>query len=404
MYAAKSSCLPPEDIAIRAAQAVAIFQAELEGTTPIIHASDVFVIGSNWQVIVDSLRAPDERIKSKQFGRFPPEIDLSFGRVRLDGIVRQRDESKQLTETAHKQLLSKLNALDAELEARVAAVVWEIPRVENDSVDVSVVDAERSINKRDFHCRPGDCSSLLKFAVVLPTGKLPKVKRGASSHCVCHVPWNQRSRWERSGYVEYKLPCPSAAWEAVGTAHSLPSGSLEKCELKLRGEGGSDVCAAVSQQHIDLQFGAAGADAGEASPPSDGRNGDDWLGAALASDASSDSQSCASSLGQAGRPTLTNDGSNERALLESDASEEHGDDISHGNSNGDSDAQSHSSGFTDDLLTPRARCGMRKLAETPAWKPERLRRRRASCAQGSDMKGYASECSSFASESSGSGF
>ena len=68
MYAAKSSCLPPEDLAIRAAQAVATFQAELEGTTPIIHASDVFVIGSNWRVIVDSLRAPDEGIKRKPFG------------------------------------------------------------------------------------------------------------------------------------------------------------------------------------------------------------------------------------------------------------------------------------------------------------------------------------------------
>ena len=51
-------------------------------------------------------------------------------------------------------------------------------------------------------------------------------KRGKPADRTCHVPWNQRSSWDRRGFVQYKLPAATSLWQSQSLRLS---GSMPEC-------------------------------------------------------------------------------------------------------------------------------------------------------------------------------
>ena len=54
-YVLNKNAFPPEDIALRAAEAVAIFQATLEGTNPLLGPWDVLTMAEHWRAVLTQL-------------------------------------------------------------------------------------------------------------------------------------------------------------------------------------------------------------------------------------------------------------------------------------------------------------------------------------------------------------
>ena len=95
-YVAGKTAFPPEDIALRAAQAVAIFQATLEGTNPLLGPWDVLSIAEHWRDVCANL-APSNG----------------------ERVCEQKQRSLANVEAAVRRVATTLGALKEELAARV---------------------------------------------------------------------------------------------------------------------------------------------------------------------------------------------------------------------------------------------------------------------------------------------
>ena len=217
-YALGTSDVPPEDIAVRAAQAVACFQAELEGTMPTLHAADVLVVAQNWRFMSDSLADLDPMGASMAVW-MASKVDSegrAHGLEELSGsAVRFANASAERVQRALKSMVAKLEALKDELRDRVHSVRWEMPTPPVlPSVELHIVTPGDFFGRlepdRDFLLGVG-CDKPV-IAIIVDFAKLPKVRRG-HRHCNCDVPWCDRSRWERLGFVEYGLPMATAPWK-----------------------------------------------------------------------------------------------------------------------------------------------------------------------------------------------
>ena len=64
-------------------------------------------------------------------------------------------------------------------------------------------------------CLPKLSQLSVKFFVLVgDVHKLPRETQSKTADCTCHVPWNQRSSWDRRGFVQYKLPAATSLWKS----------------------------------------------------------------------------------------------------------------------------------------------------------------------------------------------
>ena len=100
-YISSKTRLPPEDIALRAAETVSIFRATLEGASPILGPWDVLTIAEHWQTVCASLSP-------------------SFAQPSSGTVACEREQHNIANvEAALRGLVSTLMYLKEELTARV---------------------------------------------------------------------------------------------------------------------------------------------------------------------------------------------------------------------------------------------------------------------------------------------
>ena len=63
-------------------------------------------------------------------------------------------------------------------------------------------------------CLPKPAVTSRIYALVGNVHKLPRETQGKTADCACHVPWNQRSSWDRRGFVQNKLPAATSLWQS----------------------------------------------------------------------------------------------------------------------------------------------------------------------------------------------
>ena len=130
------------------------------------------------------------------------------------------------------------------------------------------------------------------------------------------------------------------------------------------------------------------------SPANDCRDRDSWGSLASPDGTCSDPESHASSCDFVGGDDSTLKDVDAHERPESDYSEEPRSETELQGSDDDSDVRVDGASCSDGLLTPQTVLAIQREAVTPAWKPERLRRRRDARALASDGKELASDSSS----------
>ena len=89
----------------------------------------------------------------------------------------------------------------------------------------SLIELDKSALLRQ--CLPKCAEGATKiYALVGDVHKLPRETQGKTADCTCHIPWNQRSLWDRRGFVQYKLPAATSLWQSQSLRLS---GSMPEC-------------------------------------------------------------------------------------------------------------------------------------------------------------------------------
>ena len=107
-----ASC-PPEDIALRAAESIAVFQARLQHTSAILGPWDVLSVGEHWKVISDSLESFDPCWPCTWLFECDRVPDMPPADVQREQL------SVAFVEDALAALVAALTSLKEELAARV---------------------------------------------------------------------------------------------------------------------------------------------------------------------------------------------------------------------------------------------------------------------------------------------
>ena len=205
-YVAGRTAFPPEDIALRAAEAIAIFQATLEDINPILGPWDVLCIAEHWRDVCENL-AP------------------SFGRR----VCERKQRSLANVEAAVRRVVSTLESLNEEINARVESALSARKQraAKERACRVFVVNRLSEINVRSIvsQCdEPGPIFAVETDADLSIETDV-KASRTTALDCKCHVPWHERSSWERRFFSQYKLPPPASLWQSQTL--KLPSGVSE---------------------------------------------------------------------------------------------------------------------------------------------------------------------------------
>ena len=198
-YVSGKSDVPPEDIAIRAAEAFATFQAALECTTAILGPWDVLTIGDNWKHICATLT-------------------MSLAQA-LPGISACEQEQRSFVNmtAALKMVVGTLRFLEEELATRVDVALARKKQRDSDDKErrTFVVQSLSELNILSLllqYSEPGcifaaeadDGGSLSSFEDV----------DMQALGCKCSVPWHDRDFWERRAFSQYKLPTPTSLWQS----------------------------------------------------------------------------------------------------------------------------------------------------------------------------------------------
>ena len=203
---------PPEDIALRAAVALAVFQGWVEGRNPILRAADVIAIAHHWAELeknLETLAAQRQKVPRYHESEDVPASGGANPSLSVPSFVWQMLAAAQDT------LLCQLQSLSEELAKRTAVVL----RREQDKVDVQyssgvfLTERLEGLNKREVLMGCKGISPI--FAIVGEHWKLSDALWEHTPECNCHVPWHRRSLWERRGFVDYRLPPAPSLWHSV---------------------------------------------------------------------------------------------------------------------------------------------------------------------------------------------
>jgi hypothetical protein len=200
-YVLCKNAFPPEDIALRAAEAVAIFQATLEGTNPLLGPWDVLTMAEHWRDVLTQLS----------------EALPSFAQALPDGDASERERRSIATvEAALGTVVSTLSSLKAELDARVDDALTDKNRTGLEAKERRVfsVKSLSELNVRSLLLQYDEPGPI--FAVEANVDLLPRLadSKLRALGCKCAVPWHERDLWERRAFSQYKLPLPTSPWQS----------------------------------------------------------------------------------------------------------------------------------------------------------------------------------------------
>lgn len=229
---------PPEDIAIRIAQAVACLHSQWYGKAPCVLPGAVVKYAQEWEFIApwldchgqgNVLEGDLERLYMRLW-----DFDLLFpcSFVRDDCVLPWRAQR-----AAEAAFVKQLVDLKHELEERMLQA-WEPEGMQ--------LEKEKGMNmarvRSPSHLTHDFTQQLLEkygftspFFSMVSLGKLPRLTIGATEDCKCQVPWNKRSRWERFPHVDYELPVGISPWQSLGHGteiHWIAKGLDGDCVLQ----------------------------------------------------------------------------------------------------------------------------------------------------------------------------
>lgn len=229
---------PPEDIAIRIAQAVACLYSQWYGKAPCVFPGAVVKYAQDWESIAPLLACHEqENVLDGDLERlymllWDLDLQLPCSFVRDECVLPWRAQR-----AAEAAFIKQLVNLKHELEERMLQA-WEPEGMQLEKEkDMNIVRVSSSSHlTHDFTQqlleRHGFASP---FFSMVPSGKLPRLTIGATEDCKCQVPWNKRSRWERFPHVEYELPAGTSPWQSLGQgseSHWLAKGLEGDCALQ----------------------------------------------------------------------------------------------------------------------------------------------------------------------------
>ena len=203
-----SGCDPPEDVAIRLAQALVVLMSLWHGRQSYLDASLVVMCGSKWMDVVKFQDAcePSSASPCASGLAFPFENEMG----RHPCVLLQSAQA-----VVKVGFIGHVAALQNELKARVSKAL-ELERAQEESERQSCMEQLTSARQ----LRPGEHQTILaRHAFGFPVLALvhsaepPRRTLGVTSDCHCLRPWSERSKWERScaGMVRYQLPVEPAS-------------------------------------------------------------------------------------------------------------------------------------------------------------------------------------------------
>ena len=213
----------PEDIAIAFAKCVVRLRATLNGQVAVLRPSDVVAVERRVAVIASAVEGfPKAAITVdvlRAVGGCGPtgELDGAASCAVAD-FVRQASE---LVKTM-KQRASEVREAccvcgwcpATNSSIRSALPSNSQPRAHCMSIDRVRYEChldnnftQEALNHRAFESPV--------FALVDDICGMPRQTRGATTYCVCNMPWNKRPTWERLPWTVYELPPVHEEWEAV---------------------------------------------------------------------------------------------------------------------------------------------------------------------------------------------
>ena len=206
-----ASCLP-EDIALRAAKGIAVFQARLQHTSAILGPWDVLSVGEHWKVISDGLGSFDPAFADEGY-----EISVANVRDALEVLVAALTFLKEELATRVHEACVPTHAK----EMSTGPFTSHFKQVSSLSEINKIALLEQFLPKPSI-CNDGTYEGPLIsriYALVGDVHKLPRETQGKTTDCTCHVPWNQRSSWDRRGFVQYQLPAATSFWQSQSLPH-----------------------------------------------------------------------------------------------------------------------------------------------------------------------------------------
>ena len=227
--------MPPEDVAVRVAQALVMLASLWHGRQYCLVAALVVRCASKWKEMEDFLVSlpacsPGPQVNSDKLQvpgsastwgiKVTPELHASDERFPFDDDLGKRDcvlPSWQ-QHAAKSCFISYVAAVRQDLLARFHKAFQPQQRQEASDFASRI---ERTSSAR-LLTHDERQQVLRKYEFASPIFALvsdlqpPRLTIGATSDCKCLVPWNQRSLWERScaGQARYELPPRSSLWQS----------------------------------------------------------------------------------------------------------------------------------------------------------------------------------------------
>ena len=225
---------PPEDIAIRLAQAVAVLCTQWHGKRFPLQAGFVLKCGRGWKHMLrytDAMDGVSVLPGSASSARdsacnHPGQIALGFPFERfLSSCSCVLPEQAQTA--AQNAFIANVLMMKEDLAARVSRA-FAPQRLQQESDFASHVERVSSLCGELAPIR-GQMKPLLErhqhsspiCAVVASVGP-PRPTLSSTPDCNCQAPWHERSKWERwhpecdrDRQVKYQLPCATSPWQSM---------------------------------------------------------------------------------------------------------------------------------------------------------------------------------------------
>ena len=211
---------PPEDIAVRIAQAVVCLHSLWYGTLPRIYPCTVLRCADVWAKL-DSLLHAHLKDGSLHFNATQIYTALwTEGPEQCCNFIPDRcvlpDRARAAAEAAFIEQLISIRA-DLLKRAEDAMRPEQSQRQAEQDLNIVRVDGHHQLTHhftQDLITKHGFKCPL--YAMLVP-GKMPRLSLGATADCTCCVPWNKRPLWDRTLHVQYVLPPATSPWQSEWT-------------------------------------------------------------------------------------------------------------------------------------------------------------------------------------------
>jgi hypothetical protein len=215
----------PEDIAIAFAKCVVQLRAAINAQAAVLHPVDVVAVASRVAEIAVAIEGFPETafvadiLKAAGGCSLTGELDGVAGCALVDFVKQTRELLNEIEERADKvreacRVCGWCPAKDASIQSGLPSISQ--PRAHSMCIDrvryESHLDkdfTQKALKQRGFESPV--------FALVDHICGMPRQTRGATTYCVCNVPWNRRPSWERLPWAVYVLPPVHEGWSVISS-------------------------------------------------------------------------------------------------------------------------------------------------------------------------------------------